>query len=222
MTIKKTPEQKMIDKALELVEQFRSGDITQNDIQAKIGKVFGGYSSIENRMVTPADEAKFTKVRIRGEHGSKVNSLRGELYTNAIGRMKTAIEGGYYFECISLCDTVIVDRLDAWTQALLHTSERQFPASTVGTATVFLGKTMTRLEITKSKEDTSLFSRIDAWGLRRNEVLHNFVIINEANAHRDVGVREQYALETSVKGYALVREVLVHTDNAIKKIKDAG
>ena len=62
MTIKKTPEQKMIDKALELVEQFRSGDITQNDIQAKIGKVFGVYSSIENRMVTPADEAKFTNL----------------------------------------------------------------------------------------------------------------------------------------------------------------
>ena len=51
---------------------------------------------------TLEDDAKFSKVRIRGEQLSEVNRLRGELYTNAIGRMKTAIEGGYYFECISL------------------------------------------------------------------------------------------------------------------------
>ena len=136
--------------------------------------------------------------------------------------MKTAIKGGYYFECISLCDTVIVDRLDAWTQALLHTSERQFPASSVGNAAVVLGKTMTMSKITKTEEDLSLFSRIEAWSRRRNEVLHNFVIINEANAHRDVGAREQYALETSVEGYALIRDVLAHADKAIKEIKDVA
>lgn len=222
MNTKKTPEQKMIDKALKLVEQFRVGDISQDEIQKKIGKVFGGYSSIEDKMVSPSDEGKFAKVRIRGEQGSEVNKLRGELYTNAIGRIKTAIEGGYYFECISLCDTIIVDRLDAWTQALLHTSERQFPASTVGTATVFLGKTISRLKVAKSDEDKSLISRIDAWGIRRNEVLHNYVIVNEVNAHRDVGAREQYALKTSEQGYALVRDVIVHADKAIKKIKDGG
>ena len=221
MSIKKTPEEKMINKARKLIESFEAGEINQENIKQKIGKVFGAHSSIESKMRSPADEG-FSKVRIRGEQGSKVNSLRGKLYTNAIGRMKTAIKGGYYFECISLCDTVIVDRLDAWTQALLHTSERQFPASSVGNAAVVLGATMKRLEITKSKEDAALFARIDVWAIKRNEVLHNFVIINEANADRDVGAREQYALETSTEGYHLVRDVLVHADKAIKEIKDVA
>ena len=105
---------------------------------------------------------------------------------------------------------------------MLHTSERQFPASSVGNAAVVLGKTMTMSKITKTEEDLSLFSRIEAWSRRRNEVLHNFVIINEANAHRDVGAREQYALETSVEGYALIRDVLAHADKAIKEIKDVA
>ena len=235
MNSKKSENQKIIDKATKVIDEFRLGTMNIYEARENIGKVFSAFGDIENQMISPFQDIKFTKVRIKGEQGSDVNKLRGELYANAINRIKTAIKYGYYFECIALCDTIIVDRLDAWTQAILHTSERQFPASTVGSAAVYLGKTMERLDIKKSAETKELLKRVSDWAEKRNEVLHNFVIVTKKNARgenpleyhiedekkplRDVGAREQYALETSEDGYELVRDVIKHADNETKRIK---
>jgi hypothetical protein len=215
----KSDDEKMAQKARVVIDKFVEGYITQEEAQLEVARAFGAYGNIEHKMVHPSQEKQFQKVRIKGGAGSAIGKMRGELYTNALGRMKDAIKGGYYFECIALCDSVIVDRIDAWTQSILHTSERQFPAGTAGSATVFLGKTMSRLKLKKSDADLKIIHRIEEWAKKRNEVLHNFVIVNEANVNRDVGAREQYALEASEEGFALVRDVLNHTDKVIRDIK---
>ena len=58
--------------------------------------------------------------RVAGEKGSEQNELRSTLYCKAIERCTQAIKSGFHLEAITLCESMIADRIEALLQTIDH------------------------------------------------------------------------------------------------------
>ena len=156
-------------------------------------------------------DASSSTVRVKGKSGSEQNTLRGELYRHAIGRLNAAIENDNVFEAVALCDTLITDRLEAYTQSLLHFDELQQEVASSGWALRAVGKARKEKGIAKDAEYKQLYAEVSDFSARRNEVAHNFVIVKNANAHMSLEDRLQCARETAVLGKVVFNKLKAWT-----------
>ena len=60
------------------------------------------------------------KVRVSGGKGSDAGAVRNELYKAAWVRYNEAMSAGFYLEAITIVDSLITDRIEAYTQHLMH------------------------------------------------------------------------------------------------------
>jgi predicted nucleic acid-binding Zn-ribbon protein len=159
------------------------------------------------------------RARVSGEKGSEQNALRGELYTEALSRVKDAVSRDCYFEAVSLCDTMITDRFEALSQTLLHAQPKQFPSTSIVEATQFADSSYKQSGRKRSDEYSQLRDEVRSWARRRNEVIHNYVVVTNRSLKFDKAYRDEYAKKTATEGYKLVRKVLTFTRKEINAIK---
>jgi hypothetical protein len=133
------------------------------------------------------------KMRVEGKKGSKQNELRGKLYTYMINRLGTAVENSSFFEVIVICDQLITDRIEAYTQHVLFTHELQHHTDSVGNSLEAMSAAMIDAKIRKDKDFKELFKQLTQFVDDRNELLHNFVIVKNKNRNDDLDKRIAHA-----------------------------
>ena len=156
------------------------------------------------------------KVRVKGEKGSEQNQLRYELYREALKRIKQAKDSGAYFEAVCLYDALLADRVEAYTQHLQHFDEEHQPVDTLNHAVQAMDAARNDKGIAKDAEYTELTKALRKYADRRNECVHNFVIVKNANAHRTVEARLNYAKKTVKMGEDLFNRLKTWTLTNIK------
>jgi hypothetical protein len=153
------------------------------------------------------------KMRIEGKKGSKQNELRGKLYTYMIERLAGAIASNSFFEVIVICDQLITDRIEAYTQHILFTHELQHHTDSVGNSREAMSAAMKDAKIGKDKEFRELFKELEKFVHDRNELLHNFVIVKTKNRNDGLDARIAHAQRVAAYAPALWRRF----DNWTKK-----
>jgi hypothetical protein len=161
-----------------------------------------------------------SKVRVKGMTGSPQNRLRKDLYKNAVRRIVKAIEVDAFIEAVALCDSMITDRAEALSQAVLNDEPKNFPTTSIVEAMTFVGSSYKQKNQTRSPELVDLSERITDWAKNRNIVLHQFVIVSNDNINKTVEDREIHAKETAETGYKLFRDWDAWTRKEIKRIKE--
>lgn len=148
-------------------------------------------------------------VRFAGEKGSPQNTLRQELYTYAFQRLEEANEQAMYFEIISICDMLITDRIEAFTQYLLHDEDHQFTTMSSGNAAAAFGSAVkdNAPELYASKEYKDLLAQIEQFTKDRNTSLHSFFLIKNAAPNVSLDERVAYIEEFAEEANNLVRKV---------------
>ena len=160
--------------------------------------------NIRDRKVSP--DAK--RVRLRGEKGSDQNTLRNTLYAYLKQRLADANEQAMYFEILAICDQLITDRIEAYTQYLLFNDESEFPTESIGTALQFLGTAVKDKapEVRRNEEYKTLFKRLEEFSEMRNEVLHGFILIKNVATDISLAERIEWAEHACEVGNKLVSD----------------
>ena len=159
-------------------------------------------------------------VRYPGDKGNEIGKLRRDLYSNAIHRVERGIDTGSFFESVTLCESMITDRIEALTQALLHTDQFQFITTSAVKAIHNLNCAMKKTNQNRTDEHKRITEGVKKWAKCRNEVIHNFVVVTNGTFKQDVSAREKLAEDTAVEGYKLFRDVDKFTKLEIKRIKN--
>ena len=159
-------------------------------------------------------DASNPRVRLSGEEGSEVRRLRGELYTHAFEHINDAYDLGYYIECVTLLDSMITDRLDAYTQFLLHNEDKQYISESLHFSLKSFGSA-TKEKNVRDEEFKVIYQKINDWVPKRNIAIHNFVIVSSLTPE-DGETRMSKVKETVDEGLKLVREVMAYTSKRIK------
>jgi len=158
------------------------------------------------------------RVRVEGKKGSKQGKLRHDLYKCLHDRLAEANEQAMYFEIIAICDMLITDRLEAYTQYLLFDDDFHFPTQSIGGAIGFLGTAVADKapEVAKSASYIKMRDEVEEFVKMRNEVLHAFIIVK--NVASDVSLKERlvFAEHTAEVGNKLVRDVSEFVSKHIK------
>ena len=76
-------------------------------------------------------EASHPKVRMPGQKKSNQNIIRRELYTKGFKQINNAYDNGFFIEAITIIDSMITDRLEAYVQFLLYGEDKQFVAESI-------------------------------------------------------------------------------------------
>ena len=166
-------------------------------------------------------DADDERVRVSGETGSEVGKLRYELYSEALKRIKDAVASDNYFEAVALTDSIITDRFEALSQTLLHEQPKQFPITSSRQATEFADSSYKQAGRKRSDEYNDLRDEVRKWIKRRNEVLHNYVVVTNRSVKFDKEYRDNFAQDTAVDGAKLVRRVLRFIESEINDIKNS-
>lgn len=158
------------------------------------------------------------KVRVAGKKGSEQNALRQQLYHHLHQRLIEANEQAMYFEIIAICDMLITDRIEAFTQYLLFDDEQQFPTASIGEAVRYLGTAVKDKapQVAKSDEYKELFQQLLQFAAMRNEVLHGFVLVKKAVEDVSLQERIDWAEHSAEVGNKLVRTWTAWVDKQIK------
>lgn len=100
------------------------------------------------------------------------NSVQGDLFRRSYKRAKRAVEAGYYLEAVSLCESLILNRLEV----VLRASEGlEFPKYSVG-------KALNTFESHKLPSfDATLIEDSKAWSAKRNQLSHHFTRVDLDN-----------------------------------------
>lgn len=160
------------------------------------------------------------RVRVSGGTGSKVGKLRYDLYSAALKRIKDAVASDNYFEAVALTDSIVTDRFEALSQTLLHEQPKQFPITSSREATEFTDSAYKQAGRKRSDEYNDLRDEVRGWINRRNEVLHNYVVVTNRSVKFDKEYRDNFAHKTAGEGAELVRKVLRFIEAEINDIKN--
>ena len=167
-------------------------------------------------------DSSHPKVRIEGQKGSWQNKLRGKLYASGFQRIEESIESKFFIEAISICDSMITDRLMAYTQTLLHKEPKQYITNGLYDALMSFSHTTKETNIRDNKQNDGyreLYKKIEDWIQERNTCVHNYVIVDKRSLDADDKDRELHMNKTALEGYQLVREVMKYTDKVIEEVK---
>ena len=134
-----------------------------------------------------------------------VGKLRYELYKKAIVQFNNAIEAGYYLEAITICESLITDRLES------RCSELGQPHSFKNIGALI--RKLIQIE-TDQELQQIIFRDLDNWRENRNTALHEIVKFEKGeipNWENRVGNSKVYAEE----GIKIFRKI----DNRITTLR---
>ena len=164
-------------------------------------------------------DADHKRVRIAGEPDSTQNELRGQLYTNAFGRIKTGLANGNYFEVIFLVDSIIADRLLAITQTLMHTENEHYERASVGSAADGVRVQVTEKGLVLPVDLNEQMNALHEWIPKRNNAGHGFVYVSPQTVDMSLEQREQELADAAVEGAELARLIADSSKKFIDQIK---
>lgn len=159
------------------------------------------------------------KVRLSGEKGSAQSQLRHELYRFAHERLDEASEQGMHFEVIALCDMLITDRVEAYSQYLLHNEDMQFETMSANLAIEALEVALkdNAPDVKQSDEWKAMSKRLRDYANARNTCLHSFILIKNALKDATLAERIEFLEDTAEDGYRLVRDIDSFTQKRMAK-----
>ena len=161
------------------------------------------------------------RVRVEGKKGSKQGRLRHDLYICLHDRLAEANEQAMYFEIIALCDMLITDRLEAFTQYLLHYEDKEYKTDSIGLALQYLGTAINdkKPALKNDADYKQIYKRIDEFAKMRNEVMHGFILVKNVASDISLNERLEFAEHTAEVGNKLIRDVSEFVSKQTK-IKD--
>ncbi len=140
-------------------------------------------------------------MRKSGEKPAKGNSAKYNSYCEAFTRIKSAQEGGWYFEAVTLQESILCDRLQSHLIGIgiqnIETSR-----STVGSLLRAYKNSNCQ---TMSPE---LCQQLSSWWTDRNRVVHQFAKSFPASATENVMDSLSHARQTAANGDKLIRDVM--------------
>ena len=160
-------------------------------------------------------EASHPKVRVPGQKKSNQNNIRRELYTKGFKQINNAYDNGFFIEAITIIDSMITDRLEAYVQFLLYGEDKQFVAESLFNALKSFGS-VTKEKNVRDEDFKQIYNKIEGWVPKRNNAVHNFVIIRQDSLDDSADVRLQKLKDTADEGLLLVREVMSYTSKRIQ------
>ena len=164
-------------------------------------------------------DADDSKVRIAGERDSTQNELRGQLYTNAFGRIKSGLASGNHFEVIFLVDSIITDRLLAITQTLMHTENEHYERASVGSAADGVKVQVIEKGLVLPVDLNKQMNALSAWIPKRNRAAHGFVYVSPQTVGISLEQREQELADAAEEGAELARLIADSSKKFIDQIK---
>lgn len=115
--------------------------------------------------------------RLTGGQGTDVAKQRYDLYKLANEQLKAAYDAGFYIECVSICESIISDRIEARLQFLRRGTDKPSHIDSLGR----LLKQVTDIEPEDQVELRDAYTSIREWGNARNETIHQFVKVTDQN-----------------------------------------
>lgn len=149
--------------------------------------------------------AKQKRERATVKDNPFVGQHRYLLYKQAISQFNRAIEHGFYLEAITICESMIADRLESRCAELNKPLGFQMLGKLI--------KTLKQVEVDKALRNI-LVKDLDEWRLNRNTALHEIVKFEKGdfpNWENRVEASKEYAEE----GMIIFRKI----DNRITKIR---
>jgi hypothetical protein len=141
--------------------------------------------------------------RLVGGEGTSVARQRYDLYKLANEQLKAAYEAGFYIECVSICESIISDRIEARLQFLRRATDKPSQIDS-------LGRLLKQVEDIESEDQTELraaYVSTREWGRARNETIHQFVKVTDQNHQSSCDDRAQQARAAARNGIRLMRKV---------------
>ena len=167
------------------------------------------------KMVNSAKTKRAPSQRLEGGMDTTVARLRYELYRSANEQFKAAFEAGFYIECVSICESIISDRIEARLQFLRRGTDKPSHIDSLGR----LLKQVTDIEPEDQVELRAAYASIREWGNARNETIHQFVKVTEQNQDLDGNGRVRNAKTAARDGIRLMKMIsaLVRKHNKWKQ-----
>lgn len=141
--------------------------------------------------------------RLVGGVGTPVARHRYDLYKLANEQLKAAYEAGFYIECVSICESIISDRIEARLQFLRRATDKPSQIDS-------LGRLLKQVEDIESEDQTELraaYVSTREWGSARNETIHQFVKVTDQNHQSNGYDRTQQARAAARDGIRLMRKM---------------
>lgn len=153
------------------------------------------------KMVNSAKTKRAPSQRLEGGMDTTVARLRYELYRSANEQFKAAFEAGFYIECVSICESIISDRIEARLQFLRRGTDKPSHIDSLGR----LLKQVTDIEPEDQFELRAAYASIREWGNARNETIHQFVKVTDQNHLANAKDRTVKAKTAARDGKALMK-----------------
>ena len=160
-----------------------------------------------------------SKVRIAGKRDSTQNELRGQLYANAFGRIKSGLASGNHFEVIFLVDSIITDRLLAITQTLMHTENEHYEQASIGSAADGVKVQVIEKGLVLPVDLNKQMNALHLWIPKRNRAAHGFVYVSPQTVGISLEQREQELADAAEEGAELARLIADSSKKFIDQIK---
>ena len=151
------------------------------------------------------------KVRVSGGKGSDAGAVRNELYKAAWVRYNEAMSAGFYLEAITIVDSLITDRIEAYTQHLMHFEDKHQQVESLGNAMAALNIARQDRQIADDDEYKAIRKAVMKFNEGRNKAVHNFVILSNANAEMSVDDRINQSKNTAEYGREVFNLVNAYT-----------
>jgi hypothetical protein len=108
------------------------------------------------------------------EPDNTVGSERKEYYKNCFEHISSAQKNGFWLEVITLCESMISDRLESRLAWINNQSSDSRQFRTLGSLRIKLGKN------DSVPESSSILEEVKEWASKRNRALHQMVKLAEA------------------------------------------
>ena len=187
---------------------------------ATMSKKKSDEESIRERTVKARAKPTHPKVRVVGGKGSDAGIVRHELYKVAWARYNEAMSAGFYLEAITLVDSVITDRIEAYTQHLMHYEEKHQQVTSLANAMAAMDIAREERQIPKDAEYKNLRAAVSKFYEGRNKAVHNFAILSNANAEQTADDRLKEAQRTAEFGRDVFNLVNAYTRKQIYGAKN--
>ena len=171
--------------------------------------------SIRDELTGNRSAPSSQKVRVVGGKGSDAGAVRNELYKVACTRYNEAMSAGFYLEAITIVDSVITDRIEAYTQHLMHFDETHQQVESLGKAMAAVNIARQDKQIADDAEYKAMRKVVIKFYEGRNKAVHNFVILTNANAEMSVDARINQAKDTAEYGREVYNLVNAYTRKQI-------
>lgn len=141
--------------------------------------------------------------RLLGGRDGSAGVTRYRLYRTAHSRVRDAIQNGYYFEAVTLCESMITDRIEARIQFLKRDEPEYHFIDT-------LGSRLSQWDLIEDARDGDagkLIASITEWAKSRNIAVHQFVKVTNSCSELSPEERVVRTRECAEVGLDLVKRI---------------